>query len=65
MNCNCAERIKAELPGIEPSAGHDWIDEVLGLLRVTRGQRDDNEREILRLKEELKTARRAQPRRYA
>lgn len=37
-------RIKAEIPDIAPSAGHDLLEEVLGLLRVTRSQRDTAER---------------------
>jgi hypothetical protein len=40
------ERLKAALPGIEPSGGHDWIEEVLGLLRVAQGQRDAAERQL-------------------
>ncbi len=47
--CNCQKRIRDEIK-CEPSADHDYVDEVLGLLRVTRGQRDDAER---RLKAEI------------
>lgn len=46
--CKCQERIKAALPGVTPSDGHDWVDEIIGLLRVTRGQRDDYERQLLK-----------------
>jgi hypothetical protein len=36
---------KCRAAGIgEPSGGHGWIDEILGLLRVARQQRDDVER---------------------
>ena len=43
--CNCQTRIRDEIK-CEPSAGHDYVDEVLGLLRVIRGQRDDAERRL-------------------
>ncbi len=36
--CECQRRIKEEINS-EPSAGHDYVDEVLGLLRVARSQR--------------------------
>lgn len=41
-SCRCCKKIKSELEpqGVTPSFGHSWTDEVLGLLRVTRGQRD-------------------------
>ena len=41
--CTCQARIKAAI-NTKPSAGHDYVDEIIGLLRVTRGQRDDEER---------------------
>jgi hypothetical protein len=44
--CTCQSRIKAAI-NTEPSAGHDYVDEIIGLLRVTRGQRDDAERRCL------------------
>lgn len=43
--CDCRHRLENELGG-KPSAGHDWIDEVLGLLRVARQQRDDAEAQL-------------------
>ena len=43
--CNCQARIRDEIK-CKPSAGHDYVDEVLGLLRVTRGQRDVAERRL-------------------
>lgn len=43
QKCNCQTRIRNAINS-EPSGGHDYVDEVLGLLRVTRGQRDDAER---------------------
>ena len=43
--CNCQIRIRDEIK-CEPSAGHDYVDEVLGLLRVTRNQRDDANRRL-------------------
>jgi len=42
-------RILEAFPDLTPSAGHDYVDEVIGLLRVTRGQRDDAQEEIQRL----------------
>jgi hypothetical protein len=36
-----------------PSAGHDYFDEVCGLLRVTRGQRDDASRQLQSAQEKL------------
>lgn len=41
-------KIRNEIPGIAPSGDHDLIDEVLGLLRVARQQRDDLERWVSR-----------------
>ena len=41
--CNCESRIRDAIQ-CEPSGGHDYVDEIIGLLRVTRGQRDDEER---------------------
>ena len=41
--CNCQIRIRDEIK-CEPSDGHDYVDEVLGLLRVTRDQRDCNQK---------------------
>jgi hypothetical protein len=35
------DKIKSAFPDITPSGGHDLVDELIGLLRVTRGQRDD------------------------
>lgn len=35
-----------------PSDGHDWIDELIGIIRVTRGQRDDAERQFLKIRKE-------------
>jgi hypothetical protein len=42
-------RIRAAFPEISPSSGHDLLDELIGLLRVTRGQRDDLERQFIQL----------------
>lgn len=41
--CTCQARIKDAIK-TTPSAGHDYVDEVLGLLRVAQGQRDSAER---------------------
>jgi hypothetical protein len=41
--CNCQTRIRDAINS-EPSGGHDHVDEVIGLLRVTRGQRDTAEK---------------------
>ena len=41
--CNCQNRIRDEIQR-EPTAGSDYVDEVIGLLRVTRGQRDSAEK---------------------
>lgn len=49
MSCNCEERIKKELPDIQPSGGYDCIDEVLGLLRVARSGEQLAEKTYLRL----------------
>jgi hypothetical protein len=38
------QRIKEAFPDITPSGGHDYLDELMGLLRVTRMQRDSAER---------------------
>jgi len=44
--CSCQARIK-EAINSTPSSGHDYVDEVLGLLRVTRSQRDTAEKMLL------------------
>ena len=43
--CNCESRIRDAIQ-CEPSGGHDYVDEIIGLLRVTQGQRDDAERRL-------------------
>jgi hypothetical protein len=68
--CNCQIRIRDEIK-CEPSAGHDYVDEVLGLLRVARGQRDLNQKlleaeifgnkKLLRENDELRAALAKQP----
>lgn len=45
--CTCAARIQAAFPELKPSAGYDVIDELCGLLRVARMQRDDYERLLI------------------
>jgi hypothetical protein len=47
--CTCQARIQAEIQ-TTPSGGHDHVDEVLGLLRVARSQRDDAERMLAAMK---------------
>lgn len=49
--CSCQQRIK-EAINSEPSGGHDYVDEVLGLLRVARQQRDDYEKLWLQSKQQ-------------
>lgn len=44
--CTCQARIKAAI-NTEPSDGHDYVDEIIGLLRVTRDQRDNVEHRLL------------------
>jgi hypothetical protein len=46
--CDCQRRIKAALDGAEPSDGHDYVDEIIGLLRVARSQRDTAEEQLLK-----------------
>jgi hypothetical protein len=49
-------RIKAEIPDLAPSGDHDALEELLGLLRVTRGQRDDAWKEIAQATAQMKTS---------
>jgi hypothetical protein len=51
--CSCAARIRKEHPDMQPSGGYDEIDELLGLLRVARMNRDSAEAEVLRLRKEM------------
>lgn len=51
--CNCAARIRAALPDMQPSAGHDELEELLGLLRVARADAKTYHDEALRLRKEL------------
>lgn len=51
------ERIKAAFPGITPSAGNDFVEEVIGLLRVAQGARDQNEKLWLETRAKLDAAR--------
>ena len=44
--CSCQARIKEAIK-TEPSAGHDYVDEIIGLLRVAQGQRDSAEQRLL------------------
>lgn len=44
------QRIKEAFPELEPSAGHDYVDEIIGLLRIARMQRDDAETRYLEAK---------------
>jgi len=46
-------RILKEYPDLKPSGDFDLLDEVLGLLRVTRSQRDSAEKDILIVRERL------------
>ena len=40
------ETAKEACGGSEPSGGHTYVDELAGLLRMTRGQRDDYEKTL-------------------
>jgi hypothetical protein len=40
-------KIRSAFPEINPSGGHDLIDELIGLLRVARGQRDAAEQDAI------------------
>lgn len=44
---------------MEPSGGHDYVDELIGLLRVAHMQRDDAESRALNAEKKLKEAREA------
>ena len=46
--CSCQKRIQEALSGTIPSDGHDWVDEIIGLLRVARSQRDLAERQLVK-----------------
>jgi hypothetical protein len=48
------QKCKEACGGSAPSAGYDYFDEVCGLLRVTRQQRDDKEAEIAEFRRKLK-----------
>jgi hypothetical protein len=58
MNEKCQsaeERIKAAFPEIEkPSAGHDYVDEIIGLLRIARMRILDAETRGLNATNQLK-----------
>jgi hypothetical protein len=46
-------RIIAAIPDIKPSGGHDYLDELLGLLRVARSQRDTAEAQLRKLEQRM------------
>jgi hypothetical protein len=51
------ERIKKAFPEMEPSAGHDYVDELIGLLRVARMHISDAENRCARYYAKLKQLR--------
>jgi hypothetical protein len=53
-NCtNCISKIMTACGTSEPSASHDWVDEIIGLLRVARSQRDTAKQSSRWLSQEL------------
>ncbi len=47
------EKIKAACGASEPSSGHTWADEIIGLLRVARSQRDEAEKRCAYLRSKM------------
>lgn len=46
-------KIKAAFPEMSPSGGQDYVDEIIGLLRVARLQRDMAEKENAALRQRI------------
>jgi len=53
MSCECSKRIREAIPDIQPSSGHDELEELLGLLRVARGDSKMYHDEALNLRKQL------------